>query len=232
MQSKAFPWWPGGPQTREHFKARAIGYLFGAAAALALGYVMLSSLVSELRNGSGPLLWVGAGLVAIASSLAALAVRDLRLGGKATTESAELTSPPVTRRAKGAQERKVVRGELAPDRPVDIKSLGSERELFLWVPNVGWDGEKLPLQAKFLNVGFTWNEEEAVWIRVTLDTPEYFDPTQVEAWSPPGGARELVVMTYELEIVAHLTVPGGYRSIHYSVKKDRAEPRVVVYLER
>ena len=210
--------------------ARAIGYFFGAAIALAFGYLMLSSLVPELRTGSGPLLWVGAGLIAIASSLAALAVRDLRAAGKTPRDAAE--SPPVVARAKTEGGRKVVRGDVAPDRPVDIKSLPSERELYLWVPTAGWDGTKLPPHAKVLNVGFTWNEEEAVWIRITMEEPENFDPMQVAAWSPPGGARELLVITYELEIVAHLNVPSGYKNIHYSVKKDRVEPRVVVYLER
>ena len=232
MQSKALPWWPGGPKTREHFKARAIGYYFTAALTLGLGYLMLSTLMQELRNGSGPLLWVGAGLVGVASAYSALAWRDLRAARALAPDPALSTSPPVARRAKGASGRTVVRGELALGAPIDIKSLPSERELYLWVPTAGWDGTKLPAHAKFLNVGFTWNQEEAVWIRVTLDEPEYFDPMQVAAWSPPGGARELFVITHELEIVAHLTVPDGFSNIHYSVKKDRVEPRVVVYLER
>lgn len=229
MQSKALPWGPGGPQTREHFVARAVGYFVAAALSFGLGYLMLSSLVPELRNGSGPLLWVGAGLIAIASSLSALAVRDLRAAGKTSKDASD--SPPATARATTPRGRKLVRAELVPGSPVDVKSHASEREMYIWLPpKKGWDGTTVPASARFLNVGFTWNKEEAVTVRLTRDQPEHFDPMQVPAWTPPGGARELLLLTYELEVIAHLTVPGGYSDIHYSVKRDTVEPRVVIYL--
>jgi len=202
-------------------------YFVVAALLVAAGIYVASHVQGYVPSGDSALYWIAAALMALAGWVAAHAFTHLRRGVvSAEPDSPDVLAPPPPERA-----RKVLKAELAAGAPLYVKSLRSEREMYMWVPPAeGWDGVNLPASARVLNVGFTWNQEESVTVLLTMDTPEHFDPMQVPAWAPPHGAEELILMTYEGEIIAHVKVPAKFREIHYSVKRDGVEPRVVIYL--